>query len=255
MKNRKKSIASEMLKSSAIILFLGSAGVFGVALSPIADGAAYAEGEGGGEGQGSGGEGQGQGQGGGQAGQGNQGSGEGQGGPGEDSDGKGPQAGGPSEDGGGKPVWAQEGIPEVELGRLSVARSPDKVLEQALAEAVASLTPDMLAYYNMSYDEVIAELSLNFDTVAFIDSPLQNLALLDDLLSGGTALTGAGVTTDNTLLAAMLLGAASDKTIEISASTVIAVTTILGTPVTGAEAAELAALADSIRVAILAGHG
>ena len=113
----------------------------------------------------------------------------------------------------------------------------------------------MVAYYNMSYDEVIAELSLNFDTVAFIDSPLQNLALLDDLLEGGTALIGAGVTTDNTLLAAMLLGAASDKTIEISASTVIAVTTILGTPVTGADAAELAALADSIRVAILAGHG
>ena len=72
--------------------------------------------------------GQGQGAKGSQGGQDNQGGqGSGQGGPGTDSDSKGPQAGGPSSSGsgGGKPTWAQEGIPEVELGRLSVARSPD----------------------------------------------------------------------------------------------------------------------------------
>ncbi|WP_170971820.1 hypothetical protein [Rhodobacter sp. SY28-1] len=209
--------------------------------------------EGGGKGsQGDGGQGN---KGDGQKGQDNAGQGEGHGGPGEDSDGKGPQAGGPTDTGGGKPVWAQEGIPEVELGRLSVARSPDQVLDRALAEAIASLTPEMIEYYNMSLDEVIAELSLNFDNVAFIDSPLQNLALLGDLLEGGTALSDAGVTTSDTLLAAMLLGAASDKTISISVDTVIAVTTILGTPVTGTAAAELANLAEAIRVAILAGHG
>jgi len=138
---------------------------------------------------------------------------------------------------------------------LSVVRSPDRVLDQALAEAVASLTPEMIAYYNLSFDEVIAQLSLNFDNVTFIDLPLQNLALLGDLLDGGSALSDAGVTTDDTLLAAMLLGAASDKTIEISADTVIAVTTILGSPITGSAAAELADLADAIRIAILAGHG
>jgi hypothetical protein len=189
----------------------------------------------------------------GQGGQGQGGEGKGQGGPGEDSDGQGPKAGSGGS-GGGKPVWAQEGIPEVELGRLSVARSPDAVLDRALAEAVASLTPDMVAFYNLSYDDLIAELSLNFDNVTFIDSPLQNLALLEDLLADGTALTGAGVTTDETLLAAILLGAASDKTIDISTETVIAVTTILGTPITGTAAEQLADLADSIRVAILAGH-
>ncbi|MFN3991865.1 MAG: hypothetical protein ACK4IU_03040 [Tabrizicola flagellatus] len=91
--------------------------------------------------------------------------------------------------------------------------------------------------------------------MAFIDSPLQNLALLKDLLAGGTALTGAGVDNDETLLAAMLLGAASDKTITISTDTVIAVTTILGTPVTGDATADLADQAEDIRVAILAGHG
>jgi hypothetical protein len=135
-----------------------------------------------------------------------------------------------------------------------VRHSLRRSLNQALAEAIASLTPEMIAYYNMSYDELIAELSLNFEEVTVIDSPLQNLALLEDLLKDGT-LSGAGVTSDDTLLAAMLLGAASDKTLPISVNTVVAVTTILGTPVTGTAAEELASLAEDIRIAILAGHG
>lgn len=239
---------------AAAILMLGTASfVLRQGTDGFVSSAWAQEGDGGGKGsQGDGGQGN---KGGGQAGQDNAGQGQGQGGPGEDSDGKGPQAGGPSDNGGGKPVWAQEGIPEVELGRLSVARSPDQVLDRALAEAIASLTPEMIAYYNLPLEKAITELSLNFDNVAFIDSPLQNLALLGDLLAGGTAASSAGVTTDDTVLAAMLLGAASDKTIPISVDTVIAVTTILGTPVTGSAAAELAALAESVRIAILAGHG
>jgi hypothetical protein len=217
--------------------------------------AAWAEDDGDGDGQGGKPADKGN-QGEGQKGQENAGQGEGQGGPGEDSDGKGPQAGGPADaNGGGKPVWAQEGIPEVELGRLSVARSPDKVLERALAEAVASMTPEMVTFYEMSLEDVITKLSLNFDEVAFIDSPLQNLALLEDLLDGGTALSGAGVDNDETLLAAMLLGAASDKTVPITTATVVAVTTILGTPVNGTAADTLADMAEDIRIAILAGHG
>jgi hypothetical protein len=214
----------EQAKAASVRLLL-AAGVFGLALGglvPVSSftSAALAQEDGGhedgghedgghedgghedGGGKGNGGKG---GQGGG-----NGGKGQGQGGPGEDSDGKGPRAGsGGSE--GGKPVWAQEGIPEVELGRLNVARSPDKVLDQALAEAVASMTPEMVTYYNLSLNEAIEELSLNFDTVAFIDSPLQNLALLEDVLSGGTAMEDAGITTGDSVLAAMLLGAASDN--------------------------------------------
>lgn len=240
--------------SAAAVLLLGTAAFVVPQWSDGFAPAAWAQDseEGGKGNQGEGGKGN-QGEGG--QGQGGQGSGEGQGGPDESSTGKGgPKAGsGGSE--GGKPVWAQDGIPVVELGRLNVARSPEKVLDQALAEAVASLTPEMIEYYELGLDEAIAELSLNFDEVAFIDSPLQNLALLRDLLAGGTALTGAGVENDETLLAAMLLGAASDKTIKITTETVIAVTTILGSPVTGDDAAELADLAEAIRVAILAGHG
>ena len=54
-------------------------------------------------------------------------------------------------------------------------------------------------------------MSLNFDNLAFGDSPLQNPALLADLPEGGTVLTGAVVTTGDTQLAAMLLDATSDR--------------------------------------------
>ncbi len=202
--------------------------------------------------------GQGQGNKGSQSGQGNQGGqGSGQGGPGEDSDSKGPQAGAPSSagSGGGKPVWAQEGIPEVELGRLSVARSPDQVLQRAYEEALASLTPEMVDFYSLSLDEMIAELSLNWDNVSIIDSPLQSLSLFKDALDGTSVLTTMGVTNTNDTLLAALLGIASDKAVPVTTETVVAVSTILGTPITGDEADALAADAEAIRIAVLAGHG
>jgi hypothetical protein len=43
--------------------------------------------------------------------------------------------------------------------------------------------------------------------------------------------------------------------VPISPDTVIAVTTILGQPLSDAEAAALAAEAEAIRIAVLAGHG
>ncbi len=64
---------------------------------------------------------------------------------GTSSDKKGPRFGGGTntrqpESGttGGRPVWAKEGIPEVELGRLSVARSPVHVLDHAFSETVSN---------------------------------------------------------------------------------------------------------------------
>ncbi len=211
--------------------------------------AAFAQSSQGNQGQGQGGQGS-------QGGQGNQGGqGSGQGGPGEDSDGKGPQAGAPSSSGGGKPVWAQEGIPEVELGRLSVARSPDQVLQRAYDEAVASLTPEMVSFYSLDLDQMILELSTNFDGISFIDSPLQNLSLLKDALDGTSVLASMGVTNTNDTLLATFLGVASDKTLAITPDTVTAVTTILGVPLSAAQAAALAADAESVRIAVLAGHG
>lgn len=237
---------------SALVPLLGTASFLPSAMPGVFSMAALAETDGSGQGGTSGDHGN---QGGGQQGQDNQGQGKGQAGPGEDSDGSGPQSGSPSSSGGGKPVWAQEGIPEVELGRLSVARSPDKVLDRALDEAAAALTGDVVSFYNLSLDDAIYTLSTQFDDVTFIDSPLQNLALLQDLLEGGTTLADAGVTSSTGTLAAVLLGTASDKTVPISTDTVIAVTTILGTPVTEDSAASIATAAEAVRVAILAGHG
>ena len=206
--------------------------------------------------------GQGKGSQGAQSGQGNQGGqGSGQGGPDPDSDSKGPQAGGPADTGssGGKPAWAQEGIPEVELGRLSVARSPDQVLDRAYDEALATMTPEMIEFYNIasqeSWTDLLDALSNEWDDLSLIDSPLQNLALMQDALDGSSALTSMGVTTDNDTLLAIFLGIASDKTISISSDTVVAVTTILGDPITGDDADDLAAAAEAIRIAVLAGHG
>lgn len=227
----------------AVALGVGAVAVSGALV--VTDQAAWAQSE----------SGNGQGNQGSQQGQDNQGDqGQGQGGPSADSDGKGPQAGAPSGSSGGKPVWAQEGIPEVELGRLNVARSPDHVLQAALLEAIATSTSDIVAFYNLSLDEAITELSLNFDSVVMYDSPLQSLALLEDVLvDGQTSLTG--VTNDTETLAALFLGTASDKTLPITTDTVIAVTTILGTPITGDAAEQLAADAEAVRIAILAGHG
>jgi hypothetical protein len=187
-------------------------------------------------------------------GQGQGGPSSGQGGPSEDSPGRGPQAG-PNPDAGGQPVWAAEGIPEVELGRLNVARSPEHVLDRAFDEVLANFTPEMAAFYSLSLSEMITRLSLEWDELTIVDSPLQNLSLLRDALHGTSALSTVGVTNDHDTLLAVFLGVASDKVVPISTDTVIALTMILGTPITGTDAAALAADAEAIRIAVLAGHG
>jgi len=183
-----------------------------------------------------------------QSGQDNQGGqGAGQGGPDPSSDSKGPQAGigadqGSGGTGGVRPPWASEGIPEVELGRLSVARSPDLVLERALAEADAALTPAMVSFYNLTtVDAIVQYLEANWGTeaLAYIDSPLQNLALFQDLLDNGEFDVPDGTTsivdqvnvnniTDVEKLLAVFLGTASDKTVPVTEDTVKALLTILG---------------------------
>jgi hypothetical protein len=182
--------------------------------------------------------------------------GQGQGSPSADSEGKGPKAGSAGANGGGKPVWAQEGIPEVELGRLNVARSPDQVLDRAYTEALASFTPEMASFYNLTIAQAVEQLSLNFDNLSYIDSPLQNLALLKDALDGASILnTLPTVSNSTSTLEAIFLGVASDKTVTISPESAYAVAKILGFELTEAQAASLASDAEAIRIAVLAGHG
>ena len=103
------------------------------------------------------------------------GGGQGQGGGGQERGkgeaGKGAQGGGRS---GGKPAWAHEGIPEVELGRLNVARSPAHVLNRAYDEALSGFSSQTAKFYDQTLDQMVEDLSLNWNTITIIDLPLQN---------------------------------------------------------------------------------
>jgi hypothetical protein len=268
---RKTSITAKTVLATASVLALGTAAMFhtGHNAPGFPSGAAFAQAHDDGSGHeggphgpggpGSGHDGEGGhdgGPGGGHDGGGHDGGsgGQGPGGPGG-SAGAGSGSGHGASGRGGRPPWAAEGIPNVELGRLNVSRSPVQVLDRAFVEALASITPEMVDFYNQDLSEIIADLSLNWGSVSFIDSPVQNLALLRDALAGGSALAGLGVTTDTFTLMAVYLGTAADKNIPITTETALAVSIILGNALSPAEAAELAAAAEQVRIAILAGHG
>jgi len=239
-------------------------------LSPIAgdslpDGQAYAQSHGGsGRGQGGGGRG-GSGYRGGKAG-GHSGEEEGHsgsegGGHESEAEGSGHKGGGMSQQPGassrgGRPVWAQEGIPAVELGRLSVVRSPDHVIDKALTEVLKNFNPAAsAALYSMSAEQFSAYIKANWDTAPKIDSPLENLGLFKDLLSDGQTRLSGVTPASKVDLAAIFLGAASDKNLPVSSDTVIAVTKIMGLTLSDGEVNSLATKAETARQAILEGHG
>ncbi len=175
---------------------------------------------------------------------------------------------------GGRPAWAKEGIPSVELGRLNVARAPKTVIDKALATATAdwattsstlmtltavgqpTLTMTVAQFYSLPAAEFARIVATYYESVTRIDSPLENLALLREVRTTGTSpLAGVTPASANDLVA-IFLGSASDKTIPISVATVTAVNTILGLPALTPESTSyIAAQAEAVRLAILAGHG
>lgn len=181
----------------------------------------------------------------------------GKGGEESDSEGLGPQHGQPTGSQGGKPAWAQEGIPEVELGRLSVIRSPDKVLDRALAEVVSNWDGSLATLYSLPAIEFGAYVEANWDTLTIIDSPLQNLALFEALLDSADHNTVplSGVSSNLVELSAIFIGTASDKTIPVTTDTVKALLTIAGYTLPDSIVADIAAKADQVRIDILTAHG
>lgn len=197
-----------------------------------------------------------------------------------DSDKKGPKFGGGDNaqkpapgTNGGRPVWAKEGIPEVELGRLSVARAPAHVIEKAAAEALSNwtamsstvmtltaegqptLTMTVAQLYSLPAAQFAQVVMTYYPSIVRIDSPLENLGLMQILGKTGNSPLPGVTTPSNIDLAAIFLGSASDKTIAISVDTVIAMQTLLGLPsLTVAQATQLAAEAEAVRLAILIGH-
>jgi hypothetical protein len=192
------------------------------------------------------------------------GSGSGQGGPGVDSDAKGPRymGGTSSQKGsaakGGSPVWAKDALiyngTTTELGRLNVARAPQRVFDRQLVEALAALSANEALYDLTSVDAVIAAILAEDPKYVRVDSPLANLALLKDLLADGQV---GDLTLDASpaLLQALFLASASDKTLPISDATVFAVYTIIGAPIpSAADISAIATAAESIRLAIQTAH-
>ncbi len=107
---------------------------------------------------------------------------------------------------------------EVDLGRLSVARAPEKVLQHSLDEALSKLTATGVV---IGLD---AAGRLTVNGVA-IDSPLENLALYDAYMTGTLPST---LTLPTGFTPASLLAAAADKTGDIKIDTVVYMNSILG---------------------------
>ncbi|GAB4519788.1 MAG: hypothetical protein Tsb0019_20440 [Roseibium sp.] len=131
------------------------------------------------------------------------------------------------------------------------------MIDRSFAEALNTFNYSDQDLYELTAAEFATKIAADFDTVSFVDSPLENLALLKDLLDDGNTTLSSQITPASTLdLAAILLGSASDKNVPISTDTVIAITTIMGVDLDalGISASTLAAMADDVREGIVIGH-
>lgn len=159
---------------------------------------------------------------------------------------------------GGLPVWAREGLPEVELGRLNMGRAPAFVLARALDEALLRYdAASMAAFYSLDAEAAAAQLASDYTGTARIESPQQNLALYRDVMMAYPQPLLPGITPPSQLdLAAIFLGSAADKGIAITPDSVLAINRILGlVPLDTATQTALANKADSVRIGLASGHG
>ncbi len=137
--------------------------------------------------------------------------------------------------------YADNVIP-VEFGRLNVARAPSKVIEHSLVEALAKLDGGVLGE-TVTLDPS-GRLVVDGKT---IDSPLENLALYQALLTAPvvdgmvvisitTSVEGGGTATytfsvpeaDRLDLAASAIAAASDKTGDLSVDEIVNISKFMG---------------------------
>ncbi len=108
----------------------------------------------------------------------------------------------------------------------------------------------------MSAEAFADYVAANWDTITVVDSPLQNLAMLEALYDGTLNLSSMGINPASTTdLAAIFLGVASDKTVPISTDTVIAINVIMDLGLDSGEIETLADKAEDVREGVLEGHG
>lgn len=128
----------------------------------------------------------------------------------------------------GEPVDPTQ-VVEVELGRLNVSRSPDKVLANALGDAVEQIN----AADSVSLDASGRIVTTTDGVEKTIDSPLANLAIYVALITSGSIpdvdasklgslsyLADGALTTKDLDTAAAMLAGAGDKTGSFSVDTV-----------------------------------
>jgi len=129
---------------------------------------------------------------------------------------------------------------EVDFGRTNEVRSPDSVLENALADVIVNLATAACVSRDPSGRLVTSSLE-TVDGVPIvvsgaIDSPLQSLAIYKQLmLTGnlGIPLTESWTTAEALITAARAIGAASDKTGEVNVDMIAYLNQIMGLAVEG----------------------
>lgn len=127
---------------------------------------------------------------------------------------------------------------EVEFGRLSVGRSPTRVLSSQIEEAINAINDASSVTVDAAGRIVLVAAD---GTTKTIDSPLENLALYYELINTGTidgvdaaVLSSLGIVADNTVsadelkIASSFFAAASDKTIPVTIDTVVYMNAVLG---------------------------
>lgn len=126
---------------------------------------------------------------------------------------------------------------EVELGRLSVGRSPLQVLSAQYDEAIKTINSATAITVDAAGRLV---LTLPDGSTKTIDSPVENLALYVELINTGTLsgvtatlpanlsfLTDGKLTVEDLKFAASFFAAASDKTIPVTVDAIVYMNTIL----------------------------
>ncbi|MBD1544897.1 hypothetical protein [Roseibium aggregatum] len=130
---------------------------------------------------------------------------------------------------------------EVELGRVSVGRSPTQVLAAQYDEVLNTINSDDAVSVSLDASGRIV-VTLTDGTEKTIDSPLENLALYYQLLTTGTIsgiddptklgdlayLVDGTLTAQDLSVAASFFAAASDKTIAVTVDSIEYMNTILG---------------------------
>ena len=120
---------------------------------------------------------------------------------------------------------------EVDFGRTSVVRSPVTVLQQQLDDVIVNLATADCVTLDPAGRLVASRVSGGIVTSAEIDSPLQNLAIYNQLmLTGylGSASAHLPLPSEPLVTAARGIGAASDKAGKINVDMVVYLNQILG---------------------------